>query len=149
MPVMGFMKFERLFRAAAEVRVDRDDIKSYLDFVDGAVYDLLVVGKAAAKANARDVIEPSDLPVTKGLQESVHEFQRLDEEIELRPLLETLAARPPLDITLSEATEIRLPLLYGGITVALAKTFKILDAELKTVHKREWERSFTLFRLLI
>jgi hypothetical protein len=146
---MGFTKFERLFRAAAEVRVDRDDIKSYLDFVDGAIYDLLVLGKAAAKANARDVIEPSDLPVTKGLQESVHEFQRLDEEIELRPLLETLAARPPLDITLSEATEIRLPLLYGGITVALAKTFKIIDAELRTVHKREWERSFSLFRLLI
>jgi Domain of unknown function (DUF1931) len=148
-PVMGFTKFERLFRAAAEVRVDRDDIKTYLDFVDGAVYDLLVVAKATAKANARDVIEPSDLPVTKGLQESVHEFQHLEEEIELRPLLETLAARPPLDITLSEATETRLPLLYGGITVALAKTFKIIDAELKTVHKREWERSFSLFRLLV
>ena len=149
MPVIGFKKFERLFRAAAEVTVDRDDIKSYLDFVEDVIYDLLITAQATAKANSRDIIAPSDLPVTKGLQERVHEFQRLDEDIELRPLLEQLAARPPLDVGLSEEAEARLPLLYGGITVALAKIFKIVDAELTAVHRREWERAFTLFRLLI
>jgi hypothetical protein len=70
MPVMGFTKFERFFRAAGGVSVDRDDIKRYLDFVNDAIYDLLLVGQATAKANARDIIEPWDLPVTKGLQES-------------------------------------------------------------------------------
>ena len=149
MPVMGFTKFERLFRAAAEVRVDRDDIKSYLDFVEDVIYDLLITAQATAKANSRDIIAPWDLPVTKGLQECVHEFERLEEEIELRPLLDTLAARPPLDLALSTEAEARLPLLYGGISVALAKTFKIVDAEMKAVHRREWERAFALFRLLI
>ena len=149
MPVMGFTKFERLFREAAEVRVDRDDIKSYLDFVEDAIYDLLIMAQATAKANDRDVIAPWDLPVTKGLQERVHEFERIEEEIELRPVLDTLAARPPLDLTLSTEAEARLPLLYGGITVALAKTFKVLDAEMKAVHRREWESAFRLFRLLI
>lgn len=149
MPVMGFTKFERLFREAAEVRVDRDDIKRYLDFVDDAVYDLLITAQATAKANSRDIIAPADLPVTKGLQERVHEFQRLDEDIELRPLLDQLAARPPLDAGLSAEAEARLPLLYGGITVALAKIFKIVDEELTAVHAREWERAFRLFRLLI
>jgi hypothetical protein len=146
---MGFRKFERLFRAAAEVRVDRDDIKSYLDFVQDVIYDLLITAQATAKANSRDVIVPADLPVTKGLQECVHEFERIDEEIELRPLLDNLAARPPLDMDLSAEAEARLPLLYGGITVALAKMFKIVDAELQAVHRREWERAFRLFRLLI
>lgn len=149
MPVMGFTKFERLFRAAGEVSVDRDDIKSYLDFVNDATYDLLLIGQAAAKANARDIIEPWDLPVTRGLQESMHAFQRIDEQIELRPILESLAARPPLDVSLSEQTQARLPLLFGGISVALARTFKIVDAELKAVHRLEWERAFSLFRLLI
>jgi histone H3/H4 len=146
---MGFKKFERLFRAAAEIRVDRDDIKGYLDFVEEVIYDLLITAQATAKANSRDVIAPSDLPVTKGLQERVHEFQRIEEDIELRPLLEQLAARPPLDVDLSEEAEARLPLLYGGITVALAKILKIVDAELTAVHRREWERAFRLFRLLI
>jgi len=83
MPVMGFTKFERFFRAAGGVSVDRDDVKRYLDFVNDAIYDLLIIGQATAKANVRDVIEPWDLPVTKGLQESTHAFQRLEEEIAL------------------------------------------------------------------
>jgi uncharacterized membrane protein HdeD (DUF308 family) len=149
MPVMGFTKFERFFRAAGGVSVDRDDVKRYLDFVNDAIYDLLIIGQATAKANVRDVIEPWDLPITKGLQESTHAFQRLEEEIELRPILESLTARPPLDATLDEETEARLPLLFGGISVALARTFKLIDAELKAVHSEEWERTFSLFRLLI
>ena len=104
MPVMGFTKFERLFRAAGGVDVDRDDIKRCLDFINDAIYDLLIIGQATAKANVRDVIEPWDLPITKGLQESIHSFEQLDEEIELGPILEDLAARPPLDMALSDDT---------------------------------------------
>jgi Domain of unknown function (DUF1931) len=149
MPVMGFTKFERFFRAAGDVTVDRDDVKRYLDFVNDVIYGLLLMGQATAKANVRDVIEPWDLPVTKGLQESVHAFQRIDEDIELRPILDALAARPPLDSTLSEETQARLPLLFGGISVALARAFKLIDNDVKAVHSQEWERTFSLFRLLI
>ena len=149
MPVMGFTKFERLFRAAGGVTVDRDDVKRYLDFVNDAIYDLLLMGQATAKANARDIIEPRDLPVTKGLQESTHAFERMEEEIGLGPVLESLVTRPPLDYALSEATQGRLPQLFGGISVALARTFKLLDAEMTAVHSTEWERAFSLFRLLI
>jgi hypothetical protein len=146
---MGFVKFERFFRAAGGVTVDRDDMKHYLDFVNDAIYDLLIIGQATAKANVRDVIEPWDLPITKGLQESMHQFEKLEEQIELRPILESLAARPPLDATLDEETQARLLLIFGGISVALARTFKLIDAELKAVHTLEWERTFSLFRLLI
>ena len=149
MPVMGFTKFERFFRAAGGVSVDRDDVKRYLDFVNDALYDLLLIGQATAKANARDIIEPGDLPVTKGLQESMHAFQRLEEEIELMPVLESLAARPPLDYALSDATQTRLPVLFGGISMALARTFKLVDPDIKAVHSAEWERAFSLFRLLV
>src|SRR6201996_4895369 len=149
MPVMGFSKFERFFRAAGGVTVDRDDIKRYLDFVNDALYDLLLIGRATAKANARDIIEPGDLPVTKGLQEHTHALQRLDEEIELGPVLESLAAPPPLDYPLSDATQARLPVLFGGISVALARIFKLVDPDSKAVHSEEWERAFSLFRLLI
>ena len=149
MPVMGFTKFERFFRAAGGVSVDRDDVKRYLDFVNDALYDLLLIGQATAKANARDIIEPGDLPVTKGLQESMHAFQRLEEEIELMPVLESLAARPPLDYALSDATQARLPVLFGGISMALARTFKLVEPDIKAVHSAEWERAFSLFRLLV
>jgi hypothetical protein len=149
MPVMGLTKFERFFRAAGAVQVDRDDVKRYLDFVNDAIYDVLLIGQATAKANARDIIEPQDLPVTAGLQECMYQFRRIDEEIELQPILEYLAARPPLAAALSEETQARLPELFGGISVALARVFKILAAELKAVHTQEWERAFTVLRVLL
>jgi hypothetical protein len=50
-------------------------------------YDLLLRGLANAKANGRDVIEPWDLPITKGFQESCHAYRRINEQIELEPIL--------------------------------------------------------------
>ena len=149
MAVMGFVKFERFFRAAGGVDVDRDDIKRYLDFVNDAIYDLLIIGQATAKASVRDVIDPWDLPITKGLQESIHSFEKLEEDIEIQPILEQLAAHPPLDMALTDDTAARLPLIFGGISVALARTFKLIEADVKAVHSEEWERAFSFFRLLI
>jgi Domain of unknown function (DUF1931) len=149
MPVMGVARFERFFRAAASLDVDKADLKRYSDFVDQKVYDLLIMAQATAKANARDVVEPYDLPITKGLQQSVHEFQNLDEEVELAPILEQLAARPPLDLALSEATESRLPTIVGGMSVALARTFKIIDPKLRNPATAQWERAFRIFHLLL
>lgn len=146
---MGFTEFERFFRKAAQVRVDRDDVKRYLDFVNDVIYDMLLIGQATAKANGRDIIEPWDLPITAGLQQCMHQFGRIDEDIELRPILDSLAARPPLASALSEETQARLPLLFGGISVALARTFHVLDAELTAVHTDEWDRAFSIVQILI
>jgi hypothetical protein len=33
--------------------------------------------------------------------------------------------------------------------VALARTFKLINADMKAVHSEEWERTFSLFRLLV
>ena len=56
----------------------------------------------------------------------------MDEEVDLWPILEQLATLPPLDFAYSEETEERLPGLVGGLSVALARTFKVLDPKLKT-----------------
>jgi hypothetical protein len=65
MPVMGVTKFQRLFRVAAELQVDRNDLKRYSDFVNDKIYDVFLIAQAHARANHRDIIEPWDLPVTK------------------------------------------------------------------------------------
>ena len=129
--VMSVAKFERFFRIAAGLNVDKQDLKRYSDFIDQKVYDLLLRGEGAAKANGRVIIEPFDLPITKGLQESIHAFKAIDEQIELRPILEQLTARPPLDLAYREDTEARLPEVVGGLSVALARAFKIIDGDLK------------------
>jgi hypothetical protein len=92
--------------------------------------------EVAAKANCRVTIEPFDPPITKGLQESIHEFQNINEQIELKPILDRLAALPPLDLAYSSETEDRLPEIAGGIRLALARGFKIIDPELKNLRRR-------------
>jgi Domain of unknown function (DUF1931) len=142
-------RFQRLFRVAAGVDVDKNDLKRYDDFIDRKIYDLLLIGQAHAKANARDVIQPSDLPVTKGLQESIHAFRKLDEEIELRPILEELAKRPPLDLAVAEETEQALPEIAGGLTLALARAFTIIEPERRNPQTDQWVRVGALFDLLL
>ena len=147
--VMGVAKFERLFRTAARLDVDKQDLRRYSDFINQKVYDLLLRGEAAAKANGRDIVQPFDLPITKGLQESIHAFRELDEKIELKPILDQITALPPLDLAVSVETEARLPTIVGGLSVALARSFKIIDPDLKNPQTVHWERCFQIFDLLL
>jgi hypothetical protein len=147
--LMGIARFERFFRIAARLDVDKEDLKRYSEFVDRKLYDLLVCGQEVARWNGRHIIEPFDLPITKGLQESINIFRDIDAEIELKPILDRLAKRPPLDLPFSEDTEPRLPEIVGGLSIALAKTFKIIDPELKNPNSEHWERSFRIFNLLL
>jgi len=149
MPVMAVHRFERFFRSVGGVDVDKQDLKRYSDFVLDKTYDMLVIAQATAKANGRDVIEKVDLPVTKGLQECVHDFRKLDEDVELAPILQRMAAVPPLDVTVSEEATDHLPDVVGGVSVALARTFKVLDPEVKNPQTSHWERSFQVFELLL
>jgi hypothetical protein len=146
---MNVPKFERFFRSAEGLDVDKADIKRFNEFVNHKTYDLLLRGQAAAKANGRDIIEPHDLPITKGLQESIHRFRKLDEQIELQPILDAITARPPLDFGYSAEVEERLPGIVGGLSLALAHAFKIIDPGVKNPQTWQWERAFQIFDLLL
>jgi hypothetical protein len=149
MPVSSASKFERFFREAASLDVDKDDLKRYSDFINRKLYELLVVAQATAAANRRDIMEPFDLPITKGLQQSIEEFERLDTQIDLKTILERLTTWPPLDVSLSAETEARLPLIAGGLSVALARAFKILKPDLPNPQTAHWEQAFRVFDLLL
>ncbi len=147
--VKGIAKLERLFRVAADLDVDKDDLQRYTDFVSQKIHDLLLRGEAAAKANGRDIVLPHDLPITKGLEERIHEFKRISREIDVLPILERLATRPPLDLGVSDETDAELPRIAGGVSIGLARTFKILDLDLKNPQTRHWEQAMGIFNLLL
>lgn len=148
MPI-GVSNFERFFRAAASLDVDKDDLRRYEDFVNRKVRDLLLISRAAARANGRDIIEPWDLPITKGLQETIHDFRGMDEAAEVRPMLEEIVAIPPQELAYSEETEGRLPEIAGGLSLALARAFKIIEPRLKNPQTEHWERAYRVFDLLL
>lgn len=149
MTLIGIRQFEQLFRKAASLDVDKSDLRRLSDFVNGKVHGLLLRGRANAKANGRDIIQPQDLPITRGLQESVHAFRGLDETLELKPILEGLATLPEIGAEYSDEVEARLPEIVGGLIVALAKTFKIMEPSLKNPQTEHWDKAERIFDTLI
>ncbi|MDQ7040749.1 MAG: DUF1931 family protein [Rhodothermus sp.] len=147
--LMAVSRFERLFRMAAGLDVDKSDLKRLSNFVRQKIYDLLLAAQAAARANGRDVIQVHDLPITKGLRERIRAFEALDTELELEPVLEHLAELPPLELAYSYEVENELPRLVGALTVALAQAFKVLDPEVKNPQSLHWERAIAIFNLLL
>jgi hypothetical protein len=150
MPVMGVSRFERFFRSVADLDVDKNDLKRYDEFVGRKLHDLIVVAEAKATANGRDIVQPHDLPITRGLQQCIHEFERrVEPDIELTPILEQLATLPPLDLSLADETEARIPSVVGGLSVALAHAFTIIDGTVRNPSSEDWERAFRIFDLLL
>jgi hypothetical protein len=149
MSLTNIPKFERFFRLTASLDVDKEDLRRYDEFVNHKIYDLLLRAQATASANARDIMFPQDLPITKGLQERIHEFRKLDTQLELQPILDDIAKRPILDLEYNEEVEAMLPEIAGSISVALARSFKIIDPQLKNPQSVHWDRAFAVFDLLL
>ncbi|HEV7717360.1 MAG TPA: DUF1931 family protein [Arsenicitalea sp.] len=148
MPVLGVKRLEHFFSAAASLDIDKSDLRRHDEFITRKIADLLLRGNAIANANAREVIEPHDLPITKGLQERIHEFRFLD-DANAKEILAQKIAIPPNDWAISDETMAMLPEVAGGLSVALAKAFKVLDPELKNPQTQHWDRAFELFDLLL
>ena len=150
MTVTSIARFERFFRRAAGLDIDKGDLRRYDDFVHRKIHDLLVRGEANAKANGREVIQPFDLPITRGLQECIHAYRKInDEELEIESVLRALAQLPQLDLAYGEETEAQLPAVAGGLSYALARGFKGVYPDLKNPGYVHWETLFRLFDLLV
>jgi len=147
--VTGIPQVQRFFRAAGGVDVDKADVGRFREFVDERVDDLAVAGRDAARWNGRDVIAPQDLPITAGLQEQIRAFGKLEEADDLRQFLRGTVRRPPDDVTFGNETEDMLIEVFGGLAVALARSFRLLDEHVTNPTTEHWDRAFGLFRLLV
>ncbi len=147
--VMGVAQFERLFRHAAGLDIDKSDIKRLDDFINAELHGLLLMAQRLAKMNGRDVITEADVPLTKGLQESMHAFRQLEEEVPIKDILERLAKLPPLDLAIGEDVQEMLPELAGGMVISLAKVFKVIDPTMKNPQTEHWEKVEQIYELLV
>lgn len=141
--------FERFFRSAAGIKVDKNDLRRLREFIDEQIDSLAIAGRDTAKWNGRDVIEPQDLPVTRGIQDLMREFDKLDEADDVRQVLRQSLRQPPADVSFSETTEQMLAELFGGLSIALARSFRVIDPTIKNPSTEHWDKAFTLFRMLL
>lgn len=104
--------------------------------------EMLLLGALRASGAARKY--ETGLPITKGLQESMQTFEELDLDIGLERILNRAVPEPLGDRPYSDETESRLPAIAGGLSLALARTFKIIDPKTKHPATEEWERAFRI-----
>ena len=145
----GIPEVQRFFRVAGSVDIDKADVDRFRTFVDEKVDDIAIAGRNTARWNGRDVIAPQDLPITRGLQEQMRDFDKLAEAADMREWLGGTLRRPPDDVTFGEETEGVLTEVFGGIAVAQARKIRIVDPEVRNPSTQHWERAFDLFRLTL
>ncbi len=149
MKVAGVKKFEKLFRRVGSMDVDKNDIVRLNDFINKAIYRILETGMKRAKYQGRDVVWYSDLPITQGLEANIEAFREIDEDLDLSEILETIAGLPPLPLEIGEGIEQELPNIAGGITIALIKSFKIMNPTKKNPQTEDWKRVTDVFETLL
>jgi hypothetical protein len=149
MHLFAISTFERFFHLAAGIAIDKNDLRRFDDFVNDKVYDLLLRAVANAQANGRDIVEVQDLPITGGLQQSIYTFSSIDADVSLDAIVDHLAKRPPLALLYDDETQDQLPQIAGGLGVALARTFRILDESQKTPQPGQWDKATRIFDLLL
>ena len=123
-PSVGYSGVRTVFRSVASIKIDKNDVRRFREFVEEQIDDIAIAGRNSAKWNGRDVVVAQDLPITKGVQERMREFDKLEEAEEIRELLRQVVRQPPGDVTFAEDTEQLLPELFGGLSIALARSFR-------------------------
>ncbi len=132
MAVVGYTKLKEIFRKGAGLDLAKGHAKEITDIVDKKVHDLLVAGERNAKYNSRDIIWVCDIPITNGMEKSIDEFKKLEENLEVKDIVETMTHYPST-IALEVELENRLPEITGGILLTMAKIMKAVDHKDRSV----------------
>ncbi|MBC2644456.1 DUF1931 family protein [Rhodococcus wratislaviensis] len=139
MTVMTVATFQTVFRETAGLYVEGSDLPRCNAVLTRSLYRLLLTGQRAAADHHRYIIEPDDLPVTRGLEENITHFRRLGHHLDPERILAQLATYPPLDRIPASGTEARFPDLVGGLTVTLARTLTVIAPGLARPGPAHWE----------
>jgi hypothetical protein len=129
--VVGFKKIEAIFKKAASLELDKSKADRILDIVEKKFHDLLLVAVEKAGYNGRDVIMEADMPLTRGFEESIREFKKLEEEVDIKDVLAFLETIPPLKYPISEELEAKLPEYIGALMLIVARVLKEVGAQKK------------------
>jgi len=149
MAIIGFTKLETLFRKAASLDIKKGHAKDLTDIIEEKLRDFLIAADRTANMNKRDVIWLADIPITKGMQESIIEFRKLEEELDIEDILKYLASIPPLKYPLSDEVEKALPEITGGLMLVLARTIKEVDENQRQVTHEAIEKAKKIIDLML
>lgn len=147
--VFGAQRLEQLVWRVSELELDKSDLERLSNLASHKLHDLLLTGVRHASYNNRDFIMEPDLPLTKGLRESLQAFRLYEEELAIEPVLEDLATYPQLEREPSQEVIDTLPELTGTLIMVIAQLMTIVDPEVVNPDDETWDRVQQTIDLLI
>jgi hypothetical protein len=147
--IFGANRLEELVWRVSEVELDNNDLQRLSELVGDKLYDLLLVGVQHASYNNRDLIMEPDLPLTRGLRESMQDFELYEEEVDIGPILEQLAIYPQLEREPSQEVIDLLPAIVGTLIVVATQLMTVVDPGISNPDSETWDRVTETMNLLI
>ncbi|MBS3783464.1 MAG: DUF1931 family protein [Anaerolineae bacterium] len=147
--IFGANRLRELVRRVSEVELDKSDLERLSDFVREKLHDILLAGVRHASYNNRDLIMEPDLPLTKGLQESMQDFRLYEEQVDIEPILDQLATYPLLEREPSQEVIELLPELVGTLIMVTAHLMTVVDPGISNPDDETWDRVTETMDLLI
>ncbi len=147
--IFGARRLKQLVSRVSQIDLDKSDLKRLSELVSEKLHDLLLVGVRHASYNNRDLIMEPDLPLTKGLRESMQDFEVYEQQFDVKPILEELATYPLLDREPSQEVIDLLPTIVGTLIMVTTQLMTVVQPGVTNPDTETWERVREAMDLLI
>lgn len=141
--------FARFFRLVANVNVEPQDAERYRQFVTRKLQEMVERAQAVAGANDRTNIRLCDLAIPNGLQRSMDAYRSLEPILDRDMTLRVTGIQPLHGDDCPHEIEQLLPVIAGGLAIALGRSFRIVDARLQRAYCLHWDTAFDLMELVL
>ncbi len=151
--IVGFTKLQRLYRRFVGIDLDKAKAIEIIEIAEKKLADLFEVAFERAREEGRDVVKWRDLPITKGLRETMERYEREREELgeealELGPIASHLSSVIDYDKVDEEVKE-KLPTLAATLLLLEGYVMKLIDPHNKKPSKEDIERAKQILDLTL
>ncbi len=151
--IVGYSRLESLYRTFLSMDLDKSKAELVIDVSSKKLEDLFRVGLERAYIRGSDVVEYYDLPITRGLQETIEWYRRErerlnDPRLDLGPIVDYLAGRVK-GLVIGETIRDNLQDLTAAVLLLVGRVIKLVDPGTRKPSKEAIERAARILDLTL
>jgi len=151
--IVGLTRLEALYRTFVGLDLDKGRARRILEIATKKLEDLFREGQEKAWARGSDVVEWSDLPLTRGLRQTIEFYKRErerlnDPRLDLTPIVERLEQEIK-GLVIGESVKENLQDLAATVLLLIGYVIKNIDPKARKPSNEDIERARRILDLTI
>ena len=151
--IIGLPRLEALYRRFTGLDLDKGRAEEIIEVASKKLEDLLRVGQERAWARGSDVVEWIDLPITRGLAETIEYYRRererlQDPRLDLAPIVDYLTGRIS-GLVIGDSVRENLQDLTATVLLLIGYIIKRIDPKARKPSKEDIERARQILDLTL